>query len=109
MINPKSLTVPTQLALVRDMVHAAGFPMNLPEDTLEHKGLWYRVRTGYKTGEATFWLEYVERSDSGTVVDGTYYRGDDLLSFLVNVPAKSPLKNLGKNLGKILDMLTDTP
>lgn len=62
-------------------------------------GAYWLVRTGYRLGEATFWLE----AANGNTLKGSYYRGDDLLSFLLSEGANRYVKQLSKNLVKTLD------
>lgn len=73
-------------------------------------GIWClpggcQARTGYVMGEATFWLE----DSKGVVIPGTYYRGDDLLSWLVKGGDNDVLKNLAGDFAETLDVIGATP
>lgn len=91
------MNVTDQLATLGDTLTANGIQSLKP-------GLWRvdggcTVRTGYVMGELTFWCE----DGKGRVMPGTYYRGDDLLSFLLSADGILPVKNLGRDFAETLD------
>lgn len=98
------MNVTDQLATLADTLSQNGYQSLKP-------GIWrapnggYAVRTGYVMGEVTFWVE----DERGKTIPSTYYRGDDLLSFLVTGHAEPELKNLGKKIRKTLDSRSPLP
>lgn len=97
------MRVTAQLATLADTLGQIGCQPLKP-------GIWRldggcTCRTGYVMGELTFWLE----DGRGKVMPGTYYRGDDLLSFLLTAQGIMPVKNLGKKFAEKLAVRLANP